>query len=218
MLIGGILSGTLSDLYGRRPLFIGCFTLFTVCTIVTAFTPTPAWFGVSRFVAGLGLGGIIPVTAALTTEYSPTRRKSLNYGIMYSGYSVGILAAAQVGKALLQEHGLRPVVLIGAAPIVLVPLLAWWLPESLESLAARGHVDVVRKLAARLELPVPAAEPKAATMGWRAVLGEIFAPRNAFVTICFWTAFLWVCCWSMASRSGCRRSCARAATVSATAC
>ena len=188
MLVGGILSGTLSDLYGRKPLFIGCFTLFTVCTIVTAFTPTPFWFGVSRFIAGLGLGGIIPVAAALTIEYSPARKKSFNYGIMYSGYSVGILTAALVGKALLQDHGWRPVVLIGAAPVILVPLLAWWLPESLESLAARGRADAARNLAARLAVPAPAAAPKAEAVGWRAVLGEIFSPRNAFATVCFWTA------------------------------
>jgi AAHS family benzoate transporter-like MFS transporter len=188
MLVGGILSGTLSDLYGRKPLFIGCFTLFTLCTIVTAFTPTPAWFGVSRFVAGLGLGGIIPVAAALTIEYSPARKKSLNYGIMYSGYSVGILAAALVGRALLPDHGWRPVVLIGAAPVVLVPLLAWLLPESLESLTARGRVDAARKLAAQLALPVPAGAPKSEAVGWRAVLGEIFSPRNAFATACFWSA------------------------------
>jgi len=141
------------------------FTLFTLCTIVTAFTPTPAWFGVSRFVAGLGLGGIIPVAAALTIEYSPARKKSLNYGIMYSGYSVGILAAALVGRALLPDHGWRPVVLIGAAPVVLVPLLAWLLPESLESLTARGRADAARKLAAQLALPVPAGAPKAETVG-----------------------------------------------------
>ena len=44
--------------------------------------------------AGLGLGGIIPIAAALTVEYSPPHRRSLNYGLMYSGYSLGILAAA----------------------------------------------------------------------------------------------------------------------------
>jgi MFS transporter, AAHS family, benzoate transport protein len=98
-LFGMVVGGILSDLYGREPLFIGCFTLFTVCAIITAFTPTPAWFGFSRLVGGLGLGGIIPVAAALTIEYSPARRKSFNYGIMYSGYSVGILAAALVGRA-----------------------------------------------------------------------------------------------------------------------
>jgi len=188
MLVGGILSGTLSDLYGRKPLFIGCFTLFTVCTIITAFTPTPLWFGVSRFIAGLGLGGIIPVAAALTIEYSPARKKSFNYGVMYCGYSVGIFAAALVGKALLQDHGWRPVVAIGAAPLILLPLLAWWLPESVESLAARGHADAARALAAKLEIGLPRAAPKTKAIGWRTVLGEIFSPRNAFASICFWTA------------------------------
>ena len=188
MLVGGILSGTLSDLYGCKPLFIGCFTLFTVCTIITAFTPTPLWFGVSRFIAGLGLGGIIPVAAALTIEYSPARKKSFNYGVMYCGYSVGIFAAALVGKVLLQDHGWRPVVAIGAAPLILLPLLAWWLPESVESLAARGHADAARALAAKLEIGLPRAAPKTKAIGWRTVLGEIFSPRNAFASICFWTA------------------------------
>jgi len=189
MLVGGILSGTLSDLYGRKPLFVGCLTLFAACMVVTAFSPTPAWFGASRLIAGLGLGGIIPVAAALTIEYSPARRKSLNYGIMYSGYSVGILAAALVGKAVLAEHGWRPVVLVGALPVVFVPLMAWLLPESLESLVARGRRDAAGRLAARLGMTVPAAAaPKAATPGWGAVLGEIFSARNAFATVCFWTA------------------------------
>jgi AAHS family benzoate transporter-like MFS transporter len=107
---------------------------------------------------------------------------------MYSGYSVGIFAAALVGKALLQDHGWRPVVAIGAAPVILMPLLAWWLPESLESLAARGRTDAARALAARLEISVPASAPKVEQARWSTVLGEIFSPRNALATICFWTA------------------------------
>ena len=189
MLVGGILSGTLSDLYGRKPLFIGCLTLFAACMVVTAWAPTPVWFGASRFIAGLGLGGIIPVAAALTIEYSPAERKSLNYGIMYSGYSVGILAAALMGRALLADHGWRPVILVGAAPVVFVPLMAWLLPESLESLVARGRRDAARRLAERLGMAVPtAAAPKAQALRWSAVLGEIFSARNAFATVCFWTA------------------------------
>ena len=189
MLVGGIFSGTLSELYGRKPLFVGCLTLFAACMVVTAWAPTPAWFGVSRFIAGLGLGGIIPVAAALTIEYSPARRKSLNYGIMYSGYSVGILVAALVGKALLPDHGWRPVVLVGALPVVFVPLMIWLLPESLESLVARGRSEAARTLAARLDMAVPPGAAKATgTIGWRSVLGEIFSPRNAFATVCFWIA------------------------------
>ncbi len=98
MLIGGLLVGTLSDLYGRKPLFVACLSLFTICMAATAMAPTPFVFGLFRLIAGLSLGGIIPIAAALTVEYSPPHRRSLNYGLMYSGYSLGILAAALVGR------------------------------------------------------------------------------------------------------------------------
>jgi MFS transporter, AAHS family, benzoate transport protein len=188
MLAGGLLSGTLSDLYGRKPMFLCCLTLFAACMVMTAWSPTPLWFGVSRFVAGLGLGGIIPVAAALTIEYSSARSRNINYGVMYSGYSVGIFAAALVGRALLADYGWRPVVLLGAAPVIFVPLMLWLLPESLEFLVAKGRGNAAQKLAARLAVPVPARKAADETLSWRTVLGEIFARRNAKATACFWIA------------------------------
>jgi AAHS family benzoate transporter-like MFS transporter len=188
MLVGGLSIGTLSDLYGRRSTFIGCLTLFSACMVVAAWAPTPTWFIASRLVAGLGLGGIIPVAAALTTEYSPARQKSLSYGIMYSGYSIGIFAAALVGRSLLPGYGWRPVVLCGAIPAVVLPLMFWLLPESLEFLVARGRTQKAVQLAAQLGVPLPAANTKVDALGWRTVLGEIFAARNARATLCFWTA------------------------------
>jgi MFS transporter, AAHS family, benzoate transport protein len=188
MLIGGLLSGTLSDLYGRKPMFLFCLTLFAACMVATALSPAPVWFGVSRFIAGLGLGGIIPVAAALTIEYSPAPSKNINYGIMYSGYSVGILGAALAGRALLPAYGWRPVVLLGAAPVVFVPLMLWLLPESLEFLVAKGRIGAAQKLSRRLVVPMPAKlVSDAKALSWRGVLGEIFARRNAVATTCFWT-------------------------------
>jgi len=187
MLGGGLLSGTVSDLYGRKPMFLFCLTLFATCMVLTAWSPTPTWFGVSRFIAGLGLGGIIPAAAALTIEYSAARNKNLNYGLMYSGYSIGIFAAALAGRALLPDHGWRPVVLLGAAPVAFVPLMVWLLPESLEFLVVKGHASAAQKLAGRLSVAVPAnAKIQAESSSWHAVLGEIFSRRNAVATICFW--------------------------------
>lgn len=188
MLIGGLAGGTLSEIHGRRPTFLACLSLFSVCMLAAAWSPSPTWFAVSRGIGGLGLGGIIPVAAALTTEYSPARRKSLNYGIMYSGYSVGILAAALTGKALLPEHGWRPVVLIGALPLLTLPFLYALLPESLEFLVARGARQKAQALARRLNvaLPPPVVRPQA--MSWQSVVGEIFAAQNARATVCFWSA------------------------------
>jgi AAHS family benzoate transporter-like MFS transporter len=188
MLVGGIVIGTLSDLYGRKPMFLACLSLFAVCTAVTAWSPTPTWFAASRFVAGLGLGGIIPLAAALTIEYSPAAKKNVNYGLMYSGYSLGLFAAALVGRWLLPDYGWRPVVLIGALPVLCVPVMAVLLPESLDFLVGRRQEDRAKKLAARLGVAVPALSAREAGVGWRAVLGEIFSPKNAFATACFWIA------------------------------
>ncbi|MGN7292719.1 MFS transporter [Rhizobium sp. SAFR-030] len=189
MLVGGIVIGTLSEIYGRKPMFLICLSLFSLCTAVTAWSPTPMVFGITRFVSGLGLGGIIPLAAALTIEYSPSAKKNFNYGLMYSGYSLGLFAAALVGRWLLPDYGWRPVMLIGALPVLIVPIMALLLPESLDFLVARRRQDAAQRLASRLGVDVPAPSGQQKTrVGWRTVLGEIFSARNAYATACFWTA------------------------------
>ena len=188
MLIGGIVISTLSELYGRKPMFIFCIGLFALCMVVSATAPTPAVFGASRFVAGLGLGGLIPCAAAITTEFSPARRKSLNYGIMYSGYSLGILAAALISRGFVEAHGWRAMVMLGAVPVLTLPLFIWLMPESLEWLVARGKTEKARALAERFGMELPKEIKRTGHVGIREVLGRIFAREKAFETACFWIA------------------------------
>jgi MFS transporter, AAHS family, benzoate transport protein len=188
MLAGGLAIGTLSDLYGRKAMFLLCLTLFSLCMGGAASASTPSWFGIFRFVGGLGLGGIIPIAAALTTEYSPPGRKSLTYGIMYSGYSLGILLAALVAIALLPLTGWRGVVAVGLLPLLLLPLMAWLLPESIEFLLAKRRRDAAAAFAKRLGVAIAAAKTAtpAPAVDWKDVLAEVFSRRNAFATACFW--------------------------------
>ncbi|BAL24164.1 aromatic acid/H+ symport family MFS transporter [Azoarcus sp. KH32C] len=187
MLIGGLTISTLSELRGRKPMFIVCLCLFSLTMGGAAWAPTPEIFGLFRFIGGLGLGGIIPIAAALTTEYSPAGRKSFNYGLMYSGYSIGILGAALVAMWLLPVGGWRPVMGVGVIPLLIVPLIAWLMPESLEFLVAKGRQAEAQALAKKLGLAVPRkVEATGARPGIWSVLAEIFSPRNAFATACFW--------------------------------
>lgn len=189
MLIGGILAGMLSERYGRKPLFIACLALFASCMIFSAMAHNPALFGLSRFIAGLGLGGIIPCAAALTTEFSPKRSKSFNYGLMYSGYSMGILTAALTSRAFVEEFGWRAMLLIGAFPLLLLPVFIALLPESLEWLVSRRKNDKAAALARRLGVDIPKiAETHVRALRWYEVLGRIFARARAFETACFWSA------------------------------
>ncbi|KQR37964.1 MFS transporter [Acidovorax sp. Leaf160] len=195
MFVGALLVGTLSDLLGRRRMLLACVALFSLTMAGAAWAPTPLWFGVFRFLGGVGLGGVIPAAAALTIEYSPPARRSFNYGVMYSGYSFGILCAALLALQWLPQIGWRGVVGAGALPLLALWPMAKMLPESLEYLAGKGRQREARELAQRLGLPVPkpvrAVVPQAATQsafGWRQVLAEVFARRHLRATACFWVA------------------------------
>ncbi|MFC6258643.1 MFS transporter, partial [Kocuria oceani] len=150
MLIGAMVIGTLSDRVGRRRMLLASVAIFTTMQLGAALAPTPELFGLFRLLGGLGMGGIIPVAAALTIEYSAPRRRSFNYGLMYSGYSLGILVAALVALLLLPTLGWRWVVGAGFLPVLLLPVLARLVPESLEYLVGKGRAEDAARVAARL--------------------------------------------------------------------
>ncbi|QBQ97974.1 MFS transporter [Paraburkholderia pallida] len=192
MFFGGMAIGTLGDLLGRRRMLLGCVALFSLTMAGAALAPTPFWFGLCRFLGGLGLGGVIPVAAALTIEYSLLARRSFNYGMMYSGYSLGILCAALVAMALLPAWGWRGVMAVGALPFLALVPMARVLPESLDYLAARGRVNEARALAARLgvtgELTAAQGSGSHERASLRDVVTAIFAQRRLRATACFWIA------------------------------
>lgn len=192
MFVGALLVGTLSDLLGRRRMLLACVALFSLTMAGASWAPTPLWFGAFRFLGGVGLGGVIPAAAALTIEYSPPARRSFNYGLMYSGYSFGILCAALLAMRWMPQIGWRGVVGAGALPLLALWPMARALPESLEYLVGKGRQRQAAELAQRLGLPVPqpvrAATTGPAAFGWRQVLAEVFARRHLRATACFWVA------------------------------
>lgn len=192
MFVGALLVGTLSDLLGRRRMLLACVALFSLTMAGASWAPTPLWFGAFRFLGGVGLGGVIPAAAALTIEYSPPERRSFNYGLMYSGYSFGILCAALLAMRWMPQIGWRGVVGAGALPLLALWPMARALPESLEYLVGKGRQRQAAELAQRLGLPVPqpmrSATTGQAAFGWRQVLAEVFARRHLRATACFWVA------------------------------
>lgn len=73
MFIEAILVGTITDLIGRKWTLICCLALFSITMGLAAIAPSPELFGLSRFIGGIGLGGVIPTASALTVEYSPKK-------------------------------------------------------------------------------------------------------------------------------------------------
>lgn len=192
MLLGALFIGTLSDLLGRKKMLLLSMLIFTLPQIGAALAPTPELFGLFRLIGGLGMGGVIPVAAALTIEYSAPNKRSYNYGVMYSGYSLGIVAAALVSLLLLPVLGWRWIIAFGALPVVLLPVIAKLLPESLEFLEAKGRRRQTSSLAARLGIepyapaaPAPSSVRTAADPWWRSITA-MFSRRYLRSTVFFW--------------------------------
>ncbi|MCC3278342.1 MULTISPECIES: MFS transporter [unclassified Arthrobacter] len=189
MLFGALFIGTLSDIIGRKKMLLLSMLIFTVTQAGAAMAPTPEMFGLFRFLGGLGMGGVIPVAAALTIEYSAPKKRSFNYGLMYSGYSLGIVASALVAMALLPAFGWRAVIAVGALPVVILPVVAYLLPESLEYLVSKGRITQAKALAARQNIPNYNPAPPArgtAAIPWREVMATMFSKRFLRSTVFFW--------------------------------
>ncbi|WP_134661752.1 MULTISPECIES: aromatic acid/H+ symport family MFS transporter [unclassified Amycolatopsis] len=129
--VGAFSIGPLSDLFGRRGMMLLTVTSFSVCTLLCAFANGPWLFGVLRFLAGLGLGGVLPTALALITEYARIGRGGSATTVLMTGYHVGAVLTALLGILVLQRLGWQWMFVIGAAPaLILVPLMMKFLPES----------------------------------------------------------------------------------------
>ena len=194
MMFGAIFLGTIADRIGRRWAIAVCIVLFSVFTAAAGFSTDPVTFSVTRFLAGLGIGGVMPNVVAQMTEYSPRRARSTLVTLMFSGYSVGGMLAALLGKGLLEHYGWQSVFIAAVLPVLLVPAILRWMPESMPFLLRPGKLDAVRDIVRRLN-PNDAPQPgdtfilPEADRGNEAPLGRLFQDGRGFSTAMFWTAF-----------------------------
>jgi MFS family permease len=131
VMVGAIAVGTVTDIIGRRRAMIYTVTGFSVLTLLCAVAPDPWTFGVLRFLAGLGLGGVLPVAIALVNEYARVGKGGGATTVLMTGYHVGAVVTALLGIVVIPALGWRAMFVIGALPaLVLVPLIVRYLPES----------------------------------------------------------------------------------------
>jgi len=195
MMFGNILFGTLADRIGRRRVVVICITLFSVFTAAAGFTSDSITFSIARFIAGVGIGGVMPIVVAQMTEYSPLRIRSTLITLMYSGYSVGGVLAALLGKGMIESYGWPSVFIAAGLPVILVPLILKAFPESMPFLIKKGRIDELKKIVSKME---PSYQPQAGDRfalpredkADNAPIRHLFQEERGFSTVMFWVAFL----------------------------
>ena len=195
MMFGNIFFGTLADRIGRRRVVVICLALFSVFTAAAGFAGDAITFSIARFIAGVGIGGVMPIVVAQMTEYSPLRIRSTLITLMYSGYSIGGMLAAVLGKGLIETYGWQSVFVAAGLPVILIPFILESFPESMPFLIKKGRIDELKRIVTRME-PSYRQQPDdrfalpSEDKADNAPIRHLFHEGRGLSTAMFWIAFL----------------------------
>jgi AAHS family 4-hydroxybenzoate transporter-like MFS transporter len=152
MMVGALSAGPIGDRFGRRPLLLISLTIFGFASLFSAMAGSLGVLSLLRFFTGLGIGGGFAGAAALAGDYAPNRLRATMIMITFTGAPLGGFLGGQIVAFLLAPFGWPAIFVLGGAfPLVLVPILALWLPESPRFLVARQtdsprHAALLRRL------------------------------------------------------------------------
>jgi len=190
IMIGACGVTPLADKIGARRILIACALSYGVLMAGTALVKDLNGLLWMRFVTGIALGGAMPAGIALVSEYAPTRLRTTMVTVAVSGFSIGGALGGVVAALVLQRFGWPAVFVIGGVvPVLVAPLLWWWLPESVP-LVVGGKV-AARPMAAVAKLAPAWIRPSGAPESVRAhapVLA-LFQDGLATPTVLIWVLY-----------------------------
>ncbi len=195
LMIGALVFGPLADHVGRKTIILVSTLAFGLGALGTAFAWDVESLLAIRFLTGLGLGGAMPNAIATTSEFGPRRRRATMVMIMFCGFSIGAALGGLLAADLIPRFGWRSVFTVGGiAPLVMLPMLALRLPESVRFLALRGDAsgrvaELLRKIS-----PKTAFAPDALFVVQESRLvgipvAHLFREGRTPVTLLLWVAF-----------------------------
>src|SRR5215216_215069 len=142
-LAGSLVLGRLADRVGRRRIFQLSILWYAVFTAITALSWGPWSVMTFRFLAGLGLGGMLVVDPSLLAEYLPPQRRGRFLAFLDFFWPFGLLIAVGLSWIFLDQLGneWRWLYVAAAFPALFAFVIRRTLPESPYFLARTGRVD-----------------------------------------------------------------------------
>jgi MFS transporter, AAHS family, 4-hydroxybenzoate transporter len=131
IMVGAMLAGPVADRFGRKPTLLVSVALFGLFSLFSAWAGSLPVLVALRFFTGIGIGGAMPTTVALTSDYTPDRWRTSAVMFMFTGNTIGGFFAGQVAAQILPGWGWQGIFYVGGAvPLALLVVLIFILPES----------------------------------------------------------------------------------------
>ncbi|OMH27724.1 MFS transporter [Tersicoccus phoenicis] len=137
--IGAAAIGPITDRFGRRIPLMLCVLVFSVFTLIFPVLPNTGLLALARFLAGLGLGGCMPVAVTMMQESARENGKAHSSTMTMTGYHAGAVTASLLAIVFGAHWGWL-FTLGGVLGLVLLPVMWAKLPET-STVATGGHDD-----------------------------------------------------------------------------
>jgi MFS transporter, AAHS family, 4-hydroxybenzoate transporter len=192
VLLGSLVFSMVADKLGRRPVLIFATFFFSIMAIATAYAQDVTQLLWLRFIAGIGMGCIMPNATALIGEFSPKRSRVTFMMCITVGFTVGAALGGFVAAWMIPAFGWRSVFVFGGViPLAIALAMVWGLPESPQFLAVSGRGrDTLTRWLAQLDptIRVDASTQFVANEERRAGVPAVhlFRDGRAIATILIW--------------------------------
>jgi AAHS family 4-hydroxybenzoate transporter-like MFS transporter len=191
ILVGALLSGPLGDRLGRKPLLVASVGFIGLFSFASAFAWSVPSITAMRFLTGIGIGGAMPATVALTADYSPINRRGTLLMLMFCGNTIGGFLGGQLIAQILPIFGWQSIFFSGGLPpLILIPFLVLFLPESPRFLIAhRADSPATQEILRKLDISPQVAASKQVDVAKGDPVRQLFTGGLAATTILVWIVF-----------------------------
>ena len=191
IMVGALSAGPIGDRVGRKPLLLASLTIFGLASVLSAFAGSLPVLSILRFFTGMGIGGAFPGAATLSGDYAPQRFRATMIMATFTGAPIGGFVCGQLAGLLLPSFGWPSIFLVGGVvPLLMVPALALWLPESPRFLAAkRGLSQRETALLRRLDIRPGQAAVESLDLAQGNPVKMLFGEGYALQTVLLWVIF-----------------------------
>ncbi|MGX1186424.1 AAHS family 3-hydroxyphenylpropionic acid transporter [Pseudomonas sp. F-14 TE3623] len=143
LLPGAFFGGWIADRIGRKKILVAAVLLFGLFSLSTVYVEHVSSLLLVRLMTGLGLGAALPNLIALCAEAVGEQHRGTAISVMYAGVPLGGALAAVVAM-VYGEHWQMTFFIGGVVPLLVVPLMLMWLPESSAFRQQQEAVGVAR--------------------------------------------------------------------------
>jgi benzoate transport len=197
LMLGAAGFGMISDRVGRKKTLILAVAISGLFNGIAYFAPNYSVFCFLRFLSGLGLGGIPPLSVTLLSELVPTRMRAKAVTTATCGFPFGWSLSGVAAILIIPDFGWRILLLVsGLLALILVPFLMVYLPESIRFLSGKGRsgeaLDQMRRIEKTARLPAfdwrfdsPVPVPRQV----KGALKQLFGSKLATMTILVWLSY-----------------------------